>query len=181
MTSFLALDLATRLGWAHWAPGLLVPVSGARQDAGHSNLGLFLDRYERWLLDKMAALDPEIVVFEAPIVSKKTTLAVTRKLFYLQAVTELCCRRPVGRRCFSANVGAIRAHFVGSAKGKSDVIKRLIQDQCRRRNWPFADDNEADALAVLDYTLAQMTKELARANAVVPWRTGYLGPLFERN
>jgi Holliday junction resolvasome RuvABC endonuclease subunit len=48
-------------------------------------------------------------------------------------------------------VGTIKRHVTGKGNaGKSEMVSAV-----RARGYPVADDNEADALAVLDWALAQ--------------------------
>lgn len=44
-----------------------------------------------------------------------------------------------------------RKTFLGHARGATKALKAETQDVCRARGWSFRDDNEADALGILDW------------------------------
>ena len=50
----------------------------------------------------------------------------------------------------------VRAYFLalGKTPKKSDAIAAAVLRRCRERGWAPKNDDEADALAILDYTRA---------------------------
>ena len=47
-----------------------------------------------------------------------------------------------------------RKHFLGKGRGKRDEMKEAVQHQCQLLGWDVADDNQADALCLMDYARA---------------------------
>lgn len=183
MASVLALDIATRTGFAFWKPGELRPLSGVKQmpETGE-DVGRMLDVYWGWLDCLLGKHWPDVVCLEAPIVgsdrvkvvnekivrTKRANIWTEVKLHSMCGVTEVLCLR-AGAKYYRAHHSSVLAHFVGNgrlgrAKGKAAVLER-----CQRLGWEAIDDNAADALAVLDYSLHKL-------NIVVPWQRERLSP-----
>jgi hypothetical protein len=100
---------------------------------------------------------PTQVGFEAPIIpsTSKMNLTTMRKLYLMGPLLEYAarlCKVP----CFEGNLGDIRTHFLGRGNVPRDSAraKAMVKNKCRARGWLFQDDNEADALAGLDWALA---------------------------
>lgn len=153
MTAVLALDLATKTGWAAWSPkrelasgAVTLPSTGAR-------VGAFLVAYERWLGVALDEWQPAWVIFEAPILPRETNIHTVRKLCGLANSTETICeRREIG--CREANNATVRKHFIGVGRGKRAELKKLTMEACKARGWGPRTDDEADALSLLDYAMA---------------------------
>ena len=158
MPTLLALDLATRTGWAFGEiPERAVTPIEARTlgapevesgavgfDGEH---GQFFRNFERWLTTFLARHRPDVTVFEAPILDRrKSTLAVVRKLHGLAVITEKVADEfaPV----FSADLGTVKKHATGNGHAK----KEQMIDAARAMGWDPADADEADALWIWDYS-----------------------------
>lgn len=114
-------------------------------------------------------VEPEHVVYESPILrpgeiehnSKgraflkvRDTAQKLRKMYGLPFELETECWI-AGIPCREANIGTVRANFLmGPVPRESKACKIAVKVMARRRGWNVLDDNEADALAVLDYELA---------------------------
>ena len=166
----LALDLATRLGWAYAGPAALSswPLTAMEAAAMPSppavsgwfrlpktgpDVGWFLDAYHDFLTNSLDLHLPALVVFEAPWVGPNTAQDTARKLLSLAGHTEFVCRR---RRLDyrEANNATVRKHFIGKGRGDRATLKRLTIDACKARGWSPENDDEADALGLLDYAVA---------------------------
>ena len=148
--SLLSLDLATSVGWARLRDGR-VDYGTYRLPATGPDVGRFLAAYEDWL--RVAMLDGvDVCVFEAPFVSGKTSQDTARKLLCLAGLTELICHR-AGIRCFETNIKTVTKHFVGRCPPQRAEKKAATLRACRQRGWQPKNDDEADALAVLDYAV----------------------------
>lgn len=175
--AILTLDLATVLGWAFWKPGLAAPLHGAHTlPRTGDNVGKFAAAYRDWLDATLDKLPPDsLVVFESPWIGDNTHQATARKLDGLSVITELRCF-DYGIRSFEANNGAVKSHFIGRLfiRGErkteqqravlSAELKRMIVTECVDRGWMPHDDNEADALSILDFAAMRLALE-----QVVPW------------
>jgi Holliday junction resolvasome RuvABC endonuclease subunit len=168
MTSILFLDLATVSGWAFWATGLGRPQSGVlRMPKTGEDVGWFVHDYYGKLGDLLTLQQPGLIVFEAPLLrAGNTSIDTARKLMGLAIITEFACReRRLKYR--EANNASIRKHFVGKGRGDRKTLKAMTLDACRDRGWNPCDDNEADALAGLDYACHLL-------KLPVPWSCGGL-------
>jgi crossover junction endodeoxyribonuclease RuvC len=157
----LALDLATALGWALGRISARPltqleaavqkprqPMSGVFRIAPVGTaVGPFLAAYETWLSAMIAQHAPAGIIFEAPILPKKTTPATVRKLVGLSGMTEKVAHQRGITWVREAQPSTVKLHICGNGgPGKAGV-----QNAIRARGWTFATDDEADALAVHDY------------------------------
>ena len=149
----LALDLATTTGWAlgedHQAPAhgrFSLPSCG-------ENYGVFAAEFWRWLAGRLVRHEPRLVAYEKPIHLPTDKLHTVRRLYSLATVTEMVCVAK-GVQVVSYGLDEIRTNFVGPLHRKRfpgrDNIKRAVIAECRARGWNPNDDNDADALALLD-------------------------------
>lgn len=151
MGPVLALDLASRLGWALWqAPGRVA--SGSLKLPGRG-LGHDLCAYRDWLDAQLSATKCWGVVFEAPWIGPQTSQDTARKLMGLACVTEMVATDRQVTRIAEANNATVRKHFIGRGHGPRDELKALTVRICKAMGWAVRDDNEADALAVLHWCL----------------------------
>jgi Holliday junction resolvasome RuvABC endonuclease subunit len=148
--SLLALDLATRLGWAFRSAERRVTHGSHKLPETAEDVGRFLNAYDLYLNDLITFHGPTIVAYEAPWVGPDTHQNTARKLLCLAGHTEFVCRRRQ-IECREGNIPAVRKHFIGKGNAKRDEAKRLTMEVCRRRGWSPKNDDEADALALLDY------------------------------
>lgn len=168
----LALDLATRAGWAYASPAGIAVWAGTALEAAAtppalgsvvygsftlpksgSDVGWFLGAYDDWIAERLDFYRPALVAFEAPWIGPQTHQDTARKLMCLAGHTEFACRR-AGVQCREANNASVRKHFIGKGRGDRKTLKRLTMDACRARGWSPDNDDAADALGLLDYAVA---------------------------
>ncbi|ACA18448.1 putative bacteriophage-related protein [Methylobacterium sp. 4-46] len=156
MRKILALDLATRCGWACGAPGS-EPTYGTKVlPSTGEDIGRFADAFNTWLLDMITLEDPGVVVFEAPVMSGTTSLAAARKLYGLAWHTEFACRlRQV--RVMEHHLQSVKKFFAGS--GRAD--KAAMIAAAERQGWAPKDDNAADALGLWACAVHQLAPQHA--------------------
>lgn len=163
MALTLALDLATVTGFAL---GDLagIKVSGSRRmPKTGDDLGYFAHAYRTWLTTGLQRHKPARVVFEQPIMrGEGSSLVTLRKLYGLAWQTELTCR-DLKIPCQEVNMSDWRVHFLGKGNvpRKREAVKAAVMQMCRVRGFEFDDDNEAEAIAILDYALACATPAFA--------------------
>ena len=159
----LALDIATKTGFAHDSPEDGRPLTGvfrAPAPEGDAEDGWEFGRtfagYRRWLVGLIGMVKPATVAFEAPLQivqgnrSKvRTNQNTIRILFGLAAITEMVIAE-AGVRPYEANVMTVKRHFAGS--GHAD--KAAMKARCRQLGWQIVDDNAADAAALWAYMKA---------------------------
>jgi crossover junction endodeoxyribonuclease RuvC len=167
MTCILALDLASRTGWALGRVDDPRPLCGSLRFAREgASMGAVFCGCRQWLVSFLAAnRDIKLIVFEAPMVpqimSGRTAMNTLRHLIGLCAVVEELSYSLGGYDVREARVSDIRAHFIGSNRHKRAEAKELTLAACRRLGWTPADDNAADALALFHYQASILDPKLA--------------------
>lgn len=143
LPKILALDLATKVGFAVGAPDA-EPVYGTKVlPSTGEDIGRFARACDEWLLDMLTLESPKLVVFEAPIIAGTTAAATARKLMGLAWHTEYVCHlRQV--QVWEHHLQSVKKFFAGS--GRAD--KRDMIAAAERQGWHPKDDNAADALGL---------------------------------
>lgn len=171
----LALDLSTRTGWAVCGPDYrpatpLEAVNGAPRADVRSGvhviaspgapIGPFLNAFHVWLGNKIELHKPHALVFEAPILTGgKTSLDTARKLMALAALTELIAwqaEMPIVRE---VNVASVKKFWTGNGHARKDEMMAAA----RARGFAPRDDNEADALAVMEFAAEMLGRRRSAA------------------
>ncbi len=155
----LALDLATRTGWA-MGPD---PVTYGTWDFRHwVGVGQRLNMLRRKLDRTLDGRPLYGVMFETPWISPKTHQDTARLLQSMGGVVEMFCDEH-GLRCFEVVAPTWRKHFLGvgqlrvGRKGSStDQLKRMAVERCRMLGYAVRNPDEAEALGVLDYALGYL-------------------------
>lgn len=154
--SILALDIATRAGWAFARPGEY-PLSGSVRLAppGSSN-GTIGRGMLRWLTDFITVNKPGMIYYEVPLdprhMGRKTTFATARILLGLPFLVETIAEARGIFKLREAGVQDVRKHFCGTPRPKDK--KQAVLARCRQLGWKPEDDNAADALALWDFACA---------------------------
>lgn len=149
----LALDIASRTGWAAGRERDAAPLTGFYdiQRAGGEALGPTLANFRDWLSTMISLHRPTLIVFEAPLnlhAGMPTTLQTVRVLLGLASVVELMCEdRHID--CAEVKVEEWRMHFLGRARrgrdDPKDILKRLCLERCRELGWDVRGHDAADA------------------------------------
>lgn len=167
--TILALDVATRVGWASGVVGE-TPQFGSVNFSGKGGTGEVLARWRFWLIDRVSTLRPTIIAFESPYVPQPRTTfvkagteaprgkgvppmnpAVLRRLLAMCGlVEEIGFERSVRvRECVS---GEFVKYFTGKGSwGGRDAKKEAVMRICRLHGWDVPDDNAGDACALWAY------------------------------
>ena len=144
--AILALDLGTHTGWAAWTGASVV--SGAwdftprRFDGG----GMRFLRFQALLRHALDDLRAERVFYEEVRAHAGTDAAHIYGGLWA-VLTAHCESRQIPYA--GVPVATIKRH----ATGKGNASKAAMLDAARHRGWNPADDNEADALWLLDAAL----------------------------
>ena len=164
----LALDLATVTGWAvgDLVPPAPTPLEGAcgagepsqfsgskRLGAAHNSVVELATAFENWLADMVAVHKPNAIVFEAmlPVKAQSSRDSARVALVLNETLERFCQRRRIWNR--KVWVSTLKKHATGSGRAKKpEMIKAA-----RARGWNPKDDNEADALWLLDLARALMS------------------------
>lgn len=170
MTKTLALDLATVTGFALGDRSGVI-VSGSRRfPSTGDDIGTFGRAFRDWLIVGLQRHKPELVVFEQPMLPTQTNINTLRKLYGLAFELELIAgdRKllglPAGIPCMEVSNGDWIKHFLGAGNvpRDRDARKKAVVRMCGIRGWHVDEDNDqADALGILDYALASESPEHA--------------------
>ena len=179
--AILALDLASKTGWAVYAKGMDRPHFGTeiiKRKTG--SLGEAACRFEDFLFEKREIYEEFTdIVFEAQHVAEKINPMTVTLLMGLAFDTEKFAHK-IGARVFCVPIGTWRSSFLGKGafkhvrneKGKvvhsaRDQAKERAIDVCNELGWYPPDDNAADACGILDYYI----KLLPSTRGIIPpWR-----------
>jgi len=146
--AILTLDLGTTTGWALRASDSLI-TSGtvsfrpSRYDGG----GMRYLRFRSWLDNIAANVGGLVAVYFEEVRAHAGTDAAHLYGGFLATLTAWCEQRSVPYQ--GVPVGTIKRHVTG--KGNAD--KTAVMAAIRARGYAPADDNEADALALLLWAL----------------------------
>ena len=148
--TILALDSARETGWAHlYADGSVV--SGTKiLGPKDMNIGPVLLNFDAWLSRRICRFEVRHIFYEAPWVNKFTQQATVLYLFGLAGQIELAGFRNRAIVKPVLNARFIK-HFTGGAPRDRKARKARTIAECIARGFNPKDDNEADALALLDF------------------------------
>lgn len=158
----LALDMATRTGWAHSDGASGVWKLDIRRD--ESNGTRLLD-FEAQVRQVLAGPGVRLIVFESVSVASgpKANLSGVKLGSQLQAIIERLCAETPGLDCRGYNPMTLKA-FAIPEKGVPRNKEAMVA--AAKRQWPeitIIDDNHADALWLL---------EMARREYLTPTKQG---------
>jgi Holliday junction resolvasome RuvABC endonuclease subunit len=146
----LALDLATKTGWCFAEAGKPVSVGTLQLPRTGNNIGVFLSTFSAWLRPALLERQPDLVVFESPILRGATQIATLRKLYGLAGVTEMIADE-YGARVFECSITQAKKALSGNGRAeKPDMI-----EAAKGRGVEVTDDNQADAFGVFLFAVAQ--------------------------
>lgn len=168
----LALDLATRLGWAH------------RNRLGQIRSGVLrlpsdaikrVQSFEEWLRERFGLMDlwDGVVAYEEPILGvaprKKgdkrppaRTAAAHRVVCHLEATVLRVCG---SWHCLVGSLHPTRVKKHATGKGNAKKAEVVTAMQKRWRRPELEDDNEADALALLSWAIEGVARIEAEERA----------------
>ena len=154
----LALDTATKTGWAHSNGPSGVWDLSIRKD---ESSGMRLIRFEGKLNEILATVGIDVIVFEAPTVAQgpKANLDGLKLGTKLQAIIERTCEMIDGLEHKGYNLQTIKSHALSDQPKGSKRDKAAMVAAAKRR-WPdvqIIDDNHADALWLLDLAKAELS------------------------
>jgi len=164
MRSTLALDVATRTGWAfatgptimlwpstHMEAGQPIPrqtmkavKSGSMKFGGET--AVVVPEFRRWLTRKIAEHSPSLLAIEKPVPMRgaKINMATMIKLHAMYAAV-LEVARIQGVELAPYNLGSVKKHWTGhGSASKADMVAEAV-----RRGLNPKNDDEADAQAIL--------------------------------
>jgi crossover junction endodeoxyribonuclease RuvC len=149
----LALDLATRTGWARGVANgepEFGSVNFGKQ--GASNPARFAHALDFAIDIFKCDSPPDILVIEAPIkVQAFSVQQAAKMLFGLPAIFMGVAYKCEVRRIYERDVRDVRNVFIGHRNLKTAHAKEAVERRCRQLGWHAPDHNAADALALWAY------------------------------
>ena len=146
--TLLALDLGTTTGFAMGTAGVMVSGTQSFKNDRYSGGGMRFLRFRRWLDEVHAASAISEVVFEEVRAHKGTDAA--HVYGGLMGVLTAWCEE-IGVPYEGVPVANIKKSFTG----KGNANKALMILCCRKLGHQPADDNEADAIALLYHRMSE--------------------------
>jgi hypothetical protein len=149
MTStILALDLGTTTGWALRTPdGAITSGTQSFRPQRFEGGGMRFLRFKRWLTDIKACAEGIDSLHFEEVRRHVSTDAAHAYGGFLATLTSWCEHHQIPYQ--GVPVGTIKKHATGKGNaGKEEVVAAM-----RGRGHAPADDNEADALAILHWVI----------------------------
>lgn len=157
----LALDLALRTGWALW--------DGSSRTSGFKDLavkysekqGHTFARFNRWLRAHEPA--PDYVVYEQPFQMRNRS-ATEIVIGFATRVQEYCANRKIP--VDTVNGSRLKKWTTGSGRAEKPEMVAAVVRRFRIESPAYdpLDHNEADAIALLEYTMAELLPVMEAAS-----------------
>ncbi|MCZ2174222.1 MAG: hypothetical protein LC110_06785 [Burkholderiales bacterium] len=149
-TTILALDLGTTTGWAlRGSDGNITSGSESFRPQRFEGGGMRFLRFKRWLTELKAVTGGIDALHFEEVRRHVSTDAAHAYGGFLATLTAWCEHHQIPYQ--GVPVGTIKKHATGKGNaGKDEVIASV-----RARGHTPSDDNEADALALLHWAIAQ--------------------------
>ena len=153
-TTILALDLGTTTGWALCgSDGHITSGSESFRPQRFEGGGMRFLRFKRWLTEIKQSCEVIDCLHFEEVRRHVSTDAAHAYGGFLATLTAWCEHHQIPYQ--GVPVGTIKKHATGKGNaGKEDVIAAI-----RARGHKPVDDNEADALALLHWAIAQNALE----------------------
>ena len=143
MTAVLAIDLGSTTGWAARTDGRIVSGTVEFRPSRFEGGGMRFLRFRRWLTDTKSAIGAiEEIVFEE-VRGHRGVDAAHIYGGFLAILAAWCEHHEVPYR--GVPVGTVKRH----ATGRGNANRRAVITAIKARGFEPADDNEADAIAIL--------------------------------
>jgi crossover junction endodeoxyribonuclease RuvC len=147
MTTILALDLGTTTGWALFQPpGSTISGTWGLKPGRFDGGGMRFVKFQARLDEIHATAKVRRCYFEE--VRRHLGTDAAHVYGGLMAILTAWCEKN-GVPYEGVPVGSIKKSFTGNG----NAPKQLMVAEARRRGFEVIDDNEADALALLDFVL----------------------------
>lgn len=149
MKTILAIDLGTTTGWATLCDGTITSGSQSFKPQRFEGGGMRFLKFKRWLADTKACTDGIDAVYFEEVRRHAGVDAAHAYGGFLAHLTAWCEHHQIPYQ--GVPVGTIKKH----ATGKGNAGKLLMFAAAKVRGYDPIDDNEADALALLDWAMSQ--------------------------
>ncbi len=155
--NLLAIDAATRLGWALRENGRIEHGVESFAPNRHESAGMRWLKFRRWL-EYIAGekFRPDLVVYEQWIATR-TGNASEITAGFTTRIVEFCTERRIDYK--GVPPADLKRFTTGKGNANKDAMVAAVE---RRWGRHITDDNEADAFALLQWALAELVPYAAR-------------------
>lgn len=151
--NILALDLGTTTGWALIQNGQIHSGSQSFKPQRFDGGGMRYLRFQRWLNELNQVENPIAMVVFEEVRRHVSTDSAHAYGGFMATLTSWCEAQKIPYQ--GVPVGTIKKH----ATGKGNAGKEEMIAAARAKGFNPTDDNQADALALLDWAITDMTME----------------------
>jgi hypothetical protein len=147
----LALDIATRMGWALGAPGTVPSTGSVTFGSNDASNGARFHHAAQWAVKMFNENDVDILTIEDQLSPQAFKHRQAAKLLYgFPAVIK---ERAYERGIYDVerSVADVRGLFIRRRHLKSADAKAAVMRRCRQLGWDVCDHNAADACALWAY------------------------------
>ena len=150
MQTILALDLGTTTGWAMLCDGTITSGSQSFRPQRFEGGGMRFLKFKRWLADMKYCGEWGIdAVYFEEVRRHAGVDAAHAYGGFLAHLTAWCEHHQIPYQ--GVPVGTIKLSWTG----RGNANKKAMIEEARSRRFNPEDDNEADALALLDWAMSQ--------------------------
>ena len=150
ITTILALDLGTTTGWAlRGSDGSVTSGSESFRPQRFEGGGMRFLRFKRWLTELKTVADGIDALHFEEVRRHVSTDAAHAYGGFLATLTAWCEHHQIPYQ--GVPVGTIKKHATGKGNASKDEVIAAMS----ARGHTLGDDNEADALALLHWAIAQ--------------------------
>lgn len=147
----LALDLATRTGWALSEDGRIESGVESFEIARHESRGMRFVRFNRWLVRVVDTRRPLIVYEQA---HQRGGAATEVAAGFITRVHEFCALHAL--EFSSVHTATLKKWATGKGNANKDEMVIRVRARFMPQRIGPLDDNEADAVALLHYALSEI-------------------------
>lgn len=147
--NILALDLSTTTGWALTQNGQVHSGSQSFKPQRFDGGGMRYLRFQRWLNELNQVENPIAMVVFEEVRRHVSTDSAHAYGGFMATLTSWCEAQKIPYQ--GVPVGTIKKH----ATGKGNASKEEMIAAARAKGFNPSDDNQADALALLDWAMTQ--------------------------
>lgn len=150
--TILALDFGTRTGWAALSDGHVESGVQTFDLSRGESPGMRFIRFRRWLEEILALTRPILCAYEAA--HHRGGYATELLVGMATRLQEICAEREI--EYVAVHSATLKKASCGS--GRADKSAMITEARRRFPGHEIADDNEADALLLLEYAKAKLGK-----------------------
>jgi hypothetical protein len=160
MTTILALDIATNLGFAFGSDSAEAPTFGSvKFGADEASNAARFAACLRWCVNEFKSHPPDILAIEATMKAfRKNNKQSTTFTFGYHAIVKAVAFECGIHDIQEHDVSDVRNIFIGYSRLTRDVAKAAAVKRCHQLGWNVTDGDQGDACAVWMYQCAMINK-----------------------